>query len=57
MAQSTQKTTGRAPRKGLRLTVTGEPMQESAEYFFAPSIGFFKNTLAGDAKKRVTEDV
>jgi Dyp-type peroxidase family len=27
------------------------------EYFFAPSIGFFKNTLAGGAKKRVTEDV
>ena len=27
------------------------------EYFFAPSIGFFKNTLAGGTKKRVTEDV
>jgi hypothetical protein len=37
--------------------VTVEPTQDSAEYFFAPSIGFFKNTLAGDAKKRVTEDV
>jgi Dyp-type peroxidase family len=27
------------------------------EYFFAPSIGFFKNTLAGGAKKRATEDL
>jgi Dyp-type peroxidase family len=27
------------------------------EYFFAPSIGFFKNTLASGAKKTVAEDV
>jgi len=27
------------------------------EYFFAPSLGFFKNTLAGGAKKGATEDV
>jgi hypothetical protein len=35
--------------------VTGGPAQDSAEYFFAPSIGIFKNSLAGGAKKRVTE--
>ena len=27
------------------------------EYFFAPSIGFFKNILGGSAKTRVTDDV